>query len=559
MIPAAGRLRRLRYLGRYREILRILLKYGFAQVLDRLGLYGRWERVLVPRRKKKQAPALSSGPEVRLRAALEELGPAFIKLGQLLSTRADLLPPSYLEELSRLQDRVPPFAPEKAQRILENELKMGPGAGLRSFQLEPLAAASIGQVHRAVLPGGAEVVIKIKRPGVERLFRGDLAILREIAAFVDRNTEWGSFYRFSRIAEELQQLILRELDYRNEARNAQRLRRNFAGDMQVYLPRVYEEYTTRNLLTLEYREGVTLNRYLEKPPAEPPPQQVAAILADAFFKQFFVDGFFHGDPHPGNIAVLPEGRLFLMDFGSAGFIGESVRGKFVSMVRALQRADSAAMIDELTGFTFVPAGLDRAGLAGDIERLQEQYFTLPLKDIVISEAVRDLLQLASQHRLRFPHEFILLARALVILEGTVARLDPQFNLAAAAAKFAPALQRSQLKQAGRRLRGSLRGYRRLLEEFPEHALVLLRSTAAGELKLQLELPQAEPVMKTVKHMINRLAFSIVLASLIIALSGNLSFGRIAWLERIPLGETVLIGAVLAGLWWIAAIIRSGRL
>lgn len=557
MTLGADRLRRLRYLGRYREILRILLKYGFAQALDRLKLYGRWEKIFV--RQWKRDAALPLGPEARLRAALEELGPAFVKLGQLLSTRADLLPPSYLDELSRLQDRVPPFSSEKAKQILESELNPGPGAGLRRFELEPLAAASIGQVHRAVLPGGEEVVIKIKRPGVEKLFRGDLAILGEIAAFVESNTEWGSFYRLSRIVEELKQLILQELDYRNEARNAQRLRQNFAGDEQVYLPRVYEEYTTRNLLTLEYREGITLNRYLESPPAELPPRRAAAILADVFFKQFFVDGFFHGDPHPGNIAVLPEGRLFLMDFGSAGFISESVRGKFVGMLRALQRADSAAVIDELTRFTFVPPGIDRAGLAGDIERLQGQYFALSLEDIVISEAIRDLLQIASQHRLRFPHEFILLARALVVLEGTVARLDPQFNLAEAAAKFAPALQRSQLKLAGRRLRGSLRGYGRLLEDFPEHTAVLLRSAAAGELKLQLELTQVEPVMKTVKHMVNRLAFSIVLASLIIALSGNLSFGRSAWLEQIPLGDAVFFGAVLAGLWWIAAIIRSGRL
>ena len=557
MIFGADRLRRLRNLGRYREILRIMLKYGFAEALDRLQLYGRWERIFLRRWRK--GAALPPGPEIRLRAALEELGPAFIKLGQLLSTRADLLPPSYVEALSRLQDRVPPFSPAKAQQILEDELQGGPGAELTRFELEPLAAASIGQVHRAILPGGEEVVIKIKRPGVERLIRGDLAILGEVASFVERNTDWGSFYQFSRIAEELKQIILRELDYRNEARNAQRLRRNFAGDPQVYLPRVYEEYTTRNLLTLEYRRGITLNRYLEQPLAEPPPRQVAAILADAFFKQIFVDGFFHGDPHPGNIAVLPGGRLFLMDFGSAGFIGESVRGKFVSMVRALQRADSAAVIDELIGFTFVPPGIDRSGLAGDIERLQEHYFELPLQNIVISEAVRDLLQIAAKHRLRFPHEFILMARALVVLEGTVARLDPQFNLAGAAAKYAPALQRSQLKLAARRLRGSLRGYRRLLEKFPEHTVALLRSAEAGELKLQLELPQVEPVMKTVQHLGNRLAFSIVLASLILALSRNLQFGRGAWLERIPLGEAVFIGAVLAGLWWIAAIIRSGRL
>ena len=339
-----GRLRQLRYLGRYREILRVLIKYGFAQVLDQLHLYGLWEKIFVRRKRDAEMP---QNLETRLRMALEELGPAFIKLGQLLSTRSDLLPPSFIEELSRLQDRVPSFPSAQAQEILVAELNSDLENWLAEFQTEPLAAASIGQVHRAVLLSGDQVVIKIKRPGVDKMVKQDLEILSEMAAFVDRITDWGSIYQFSRIAEELKQIVLRELDYGNEARNAQRFRHNFAGDPQVYLPRVYWEYTTRNVLTLEYRAGITLNRYLENPPAVPAPQEVAAILADAFFKQFFVDGFFHGDPHPGNMAVLPDGRLFFMDFGSAGFISETMRGKLITIVRALQGVDTATVVDEL--------------------------------------------------------------------------------------------------------------------------------------------------------------------------------------------------------------------
>ncbi len=552
-----GPLRQLRNLGRYREILRVLIKYGFAQVLDQLRLFGLWDRIFV--RGRKMDEVVPQKVEARLRMALTELGPAFVKVGQLLSTRPDLLPPSYIEELSRLQDRVPPFPSKQAQEILASELKSETGTRFARFNSEPLAAASIGQVHRALLHTGEEVVIKIKRPGVDEMVKRDLDILSDLASFVDRSTNLGPVYQLTRIAEELKQVLLRELDYSNEARHAQRFRHNFAGEPCVYMPRVFWENTTRNVLTLEYREGVNLNRYLQDPLPETPPEEVAAILADAFYKQVFVDGFFHGDPHPGNIAVLPDGRLFFMDFGSAGYISEMVRDKFVVIVRALQSMDTATVVDELLGFAFVPPGINRLELLRDIDELQEQYFEIPLQNIVISEAIQKLMQIAVKHRLRFPHEFILLAKAMVTLEGTVSRLDPEFNLATAAKKYAPELQRRQLKLGVRRLRSTLRGYRRLLEELPEHAEELLRASTAGELRFKLELPQVDPVMNVVKNMVNRLSFSIVLASLIIALSQNLKLGYISWLEKVPLAEIVLAGAVFAGIWWLFAIIRSGRM
>ena len=557
MIFRPDRLGQLRYLGRYREISSVLVKYGFARVLDRLQLSGFRERLFSLFQEERAG--LTHSPEAGLRAALEELGPAFIKLGQLLSTRADLLPLSYVEEMSRLQDRVSPFSPVEAKEILAGELHLDPAKLFAGFQPEPLAAASIGQVHRAVLHSGEDVAIKIKRPGVDRQVRKDLEILEGVADFVDRNTHLGELYRFSRVAEELKEIILSELDYNNEARNAERLRRNFTGDPHVYLPRVFWDYTTRNVLTLEYCEGITLNRYLEKPLADPPPEKVAEVLSDAFFKQFIVDGFFHGDPHPGNLALLPEGRLFFMDFGAAGTINENTRGKFVAMARAFQSADTAGMIGELAGFAFMPPEIDRPELIRDVERLQDRYLDLPLKSIDVGEAVQDLLQLSAKHRLRFPHEFLLLARALVILEGTVIRLDPQFNLAGVAAKYAPELQKVYLRFAARRLRSTWHRYQRLLERFPEDAAELMRASASGNLKVRLELPEVNSIVNTVKDSGNRLGLSIVLASLIIALSRNVKLSFLTWLGRIPLGEIILIGAVLTGLWLIWVTLRSIKL
>ena len=307
-----------------------------------------------------------------------------------------------------------------------------------------------------------------------------------MAAFVDRNTAWGSLYQFSRIASELKQIILRSL-ITTMRRPVGSFTPNFSGDPVSTYPASTGVYA-RNVLTLEYRAGITLNCYLEKQPAGgPPPREVAAMLADAFFKQFLVDGFFHGDPHPGNMALLPDGRLFFMDFGAAGFINEHKRGKFIMMARAFQSGDTAAMIDELSDFAFVPPGIDRLELIEDVENLQERYLNMPLKDIDVGEAMEDLLHLSARHRLSFPHEFLLLARALAILEGTVIRLDPQFNLVEAAAKYAPALQKGQLKLAARRLRSTLRGYRRLMEQFPGNGGA---DTPPRELKIRLELPRS---------------------------------------------------------------------
>ncbi len=550
------RLRQLRYLKRYRQILQVLIKYGFSQVLDRLKLYGLWERYFIRNKREGQAP---QNLEARLRMALEELGPAFIKVGQLLSTRTDLLPYAYTAELARLQDNVPPFPSLQAREILETELKSPLENVFAAFDMEPLAAASLGQVHRAVLAGGQEVAIKIKRPDVELLVHKDLEILTELAAVVERNTTLGTVYQFTRIAEELRQIILRELDYTIEARSAQRFRHNFTGNPAVYIPRVYWEYTTRNILTLEYKDGVNISRYLQKPATDPPPHIIAAALADTFFKQVFLDGFFHGDLHPGNIAILPDGRLFFMDFGSAGHISEELRGKFTVIIRAVKTVDTATVADELLSFAFAPPVINRQELIRDLGVIQEQYYDLPLGEINLAGVIQDLMRVAAKHHLRFPYEFLLLAKATVTVEGTISRLSPEFNLSAALQRYAPALQKKQLKYALRRLRGNLRSYHRLLEELPERVVEILRETAAGELKLKVELAKTEGALKTLENMINRLSFSIVLASLIIGLFQNLRLGQAAWLSRVPLSEIALAAAGFAGLWWLFAIIRSGRL
>ncbi len=550
-------IRQLRYVKRYRQILQVLVKYGFAQVLAQINLYGIWERIYC--RRQNGCSELPHNPEARLRMVLEELGPAYIKVGQLLSTRADLLPTAFTTEMARLQDDVPPFPSQKAKQIVEAEFKVPLDQIFQSFDTEPLAAASIGQVHRAVLHNGDLVVVKIKRPGIDVMVKNDLEILVELASLVERNTNLGPLYQFTSIAREIQKIISRELDYHSEARNAQRFKQNMEGNPHVCVPRVYWEYTTHDVLTLEYRQGINLSRYFMEPVPESDPTGIAEVLTETFFKQVFINGFFHGDPHPGNIALLPDGRLFLMDFGSAGFISEDLRGRLALIFLSFQNMDPVAMVDEMLSFTFCPPIINRSELIRDIALIQEQYFEIPLKEINLSEALQDLMRVGAKHHLRFPYEFLLLVKALLTLEGTVSRLDPDFKIAEAVQRYGPALQGKQLKYAARRLKGVARSYQRLAEEIPERTVEILRATAAGELKIKVEIDRAESALKTLENAVNRLAFSIVLASLVIGLSQNIRFADSQWLSRVPVGEIVLVGAGLAGLWWLFAIIRSGRL
>jgi ubiquinone biosynthesis protein len=552
-------IRQLRYLRRYRYILRVLFKYGFAQILSQLKLYGYWERLFI---KKGSGKDLPDRAEARLRMALESLGATFIKIGQILSTRVDLLPESYTVELARLQDRVAPFPSARVKQMVEEELNKPLEEVFSRFDLEPLAAASIGQVHRATLLNGTEVVLKVKRPGIDRQVRGDLDILEELAGIIENNSSLGRTYQLTKLADELRQVIVKELDYHSEARNAQRFRKNHWGNPAIYIPRVFWEYTTGNVLTMEYREGTSLSHYLEDGrKSEADLRRIAETLAEAFFQQVFIDGFFHADLHPGNVAVLPDGKLFIMDFGQAGFLSEEIRDRFISILRAFQSFDTASMVDELLSFAFVPHSINRGDLIRDLGYIQEQYYNLPLKEIDLPELFNTLMRVSYKHRLRFPHEFLLMGKALLTVEGTVAQLDPDFNIAAIAAKHGTSLQRKQIRFKVRRLKSTLRSYRRLMEEIPERTVEILRETAAGDLKFKIEISQGETVFKTLENMINRLAFSIVLAALIIGLSQGLWQGNLPWLERlgIPVAELSLIGAALAGLWWLFAIIRSGRI
>lgn len=297
---------RIKHAGRYREIAMALARHGFGYMVEEMGL----SHILsMPRKWLRGETPESKTLGERVRLVLEDLGPAFVKLGQLASTRSDLLPEPIIRELVKLQDQVPPFSPDTARGILEQELDTSLENILSRFEDTPLAAASIGQVHLGKLHTGEMVAIKIQRPGVNRIIRRDLDILRDMAALAARRWEWVERYQLSQMVEELGKSLIQELDYNHEARNAEKIALQFEQDPHIYIPKIYWEHTSSRVLTMEYLDGIQLSRPDELLRRGYDLKEVAQWLVDSMLQQIFIDGFFHADPHPGNLLVLRNGKL----------------------------------------------------------------------------------------------------------------------------------------------------------------------------------------------------------------------------------------------------------
>ncbi len=549
-------LRHIRYFRRYRQIINVMMRYGFSEILDQLKLKRKpgWFRF----QRQTHADHIANRP-VRLRLAMEELGPTFVKIGQLLSTRVDLLPKEYVEEFSRLQDSVKPFSGEEARRQVEEELKVSLGEKFLQFDENPLAAASISQVHRAVLYSGEEVVVKVKRPDIEPQILQDLQILKYAASFADRNTQWGEIYHFYEMAEEIEQIIINELDFRIEARNAERIKNNFKNHTTVYIPYVYEDSSTREVLTLEQCHGRNLNLFMEDEEVPSTKKKVVAEnIIDAYFMMIFVHGFFHGDPHPGNIIVFSDDTLALVDFGTAGFIDESFQEKLQLLLRYLTEQKAEEVTDIVIELGVVPDHVEKRNLVSDVARLQEKYYQMPLEKIEIREVFSEFLWIMGKHKIRMPHEFLLLTKTIATVEGIISRLDPDFKIVEGINRYKHVLQKSFFKRGKRKTKELFSVYESFVWHFPQHLNRFTQKGASGDLKFNLEIMHMERMLKRIGNMINRLAFSIVLASLIVGLSFIIGREEFLFVRQFPLAEIALSVAGVAGLWWLLTILRSER-
>ncbi|WP_338442781.1 AarF/ABC1/UbiB kinase family protein [Synechococcus elongatus IITB4] len=371
-----------------------------------------------------------------IRETCLDLGPTFIKVGQLFSTRADLFPAEYVEELSKLQDQVPAFDLEQVQQILTSELGASPEALFSDFDPVPLAAASLGQVHRARLKTGEAVVVKVQRPGLQQLFTVDLAILRGIAEYFQRHRRWGQGRDWVGIYEECCRILWQETDYLREGRNADRFRRDFRDCDWLLVPRVYWRYASPRVLTLEYLPGIKISDYTALEAANLDRQKISQLNAEAYLRQVLNHGFFHADPHPGNLAVSPTGRLIFYDFGMMGEIRTDVRSKLMQVFLGIARKDADDIVSALVELgALLPTG-DLGPVRRSVQYLLDNFLDRPFEGQSISAISDDIYEIAYDQPFRFPATFTFVMRAFSTLEGVGKGLDPDFNFMTVAKPYA---------------------------------------------------------------------------------------------------------------------------
>jgi ubiquinone biosynthesis protein len=550
-----------RHLNRYRQIAEVLIAHGFGAVLAQLGLPA--ELNLAPRLFRRKPPEANGQKSVaeHSRLALEELGPTFVKLGQILSTRPDLLPPSFLNELSALQDDVPPAAWEKIRESVERELDGPLEQVFASFDPIPIAAASLAQVHAATLPDGREVVVKIQRPNIEKNINLDLDILYDLANLAQDRVSWLNHLDLPDLAEEFAISLRAELDYRREGHNADRFRKNFAEEPELYVPEVYWEYTTRRVLVQERINGIKISSIEALDAAGYDRHEIALKSARFIVKEILEDGFFHADPHPGNLVVLPGEVVGVMDFGTVGNLDPTDQAALVRMYITAVRMDAVSLVEQMIHMGIAAPSLDRLALQRDVRRLLLKYHGLPLEDVRAGELLDALRPIIYRYHLRLPSNFWLLAKTLVVMEGVALNLDPDFDIFEVSKPYVRRLLiRMWLPSSwGPAVGHSATGWADLLNSFPRQTNRIMGQVERGELELQIGMPLIHQYLDRFDRIATRIVLSVVLAAMILGLALLIPNINLTWPWGLLTWIIVVTFAVVLflGMWLVLSIIRSG--
>ncbi len=564
--------RTYRHITRYRAILRVLLKYGFSDLIEYLHLDQYLESGLqLLKRKPKTNEQLfrHSRPE-RLRMALEELGPTFIKLGQLLSTRSDFVPPEYIEELAKLQDRVPPFSYPEVEQIFQEEWGGAHTEFLSDFSSEPVAAASISQVHHARLMVEDEdgirrerkVVVKIQRPGIDKIIAVDLEILSQIAGFIEDHLEEMQGHQPTAIVKEFARSLFQEIDFTIELTNIQHFARQFVGNKDIYIPEVFPAFSTERILIMERIEGIKASNIQELWDKGYNLPLIAERGARLVMEQVFVHGFFHADPHPGNIFILPNNVVCFIDFGQMGRLLLRDREDFTDLVINIAAGNENKVAAGILKMTTQKEEPNRESLTLDISDFMRRYVHLAIGELEITKLHKDLLRLLSRHRLFLKPSMYLMLKALGTVEGVGLLLHPKLELLSLAKPFMKKIQMNRVnpKRMAESLRETGGQYLDLFHEFPVETRSILSQLRQGRLKIEIEHRGLRSLERSLSRASNRISFAIVLAALIIGSS-------LIVLSKLPpnwhgIPVIGLIGFLVAGImgfWLLISIIRQGKL
>lgn len=544
---------------RYAEIGKVLARHGFDTLWSKWNLgkiLGTPQRTAAD-----QASAARSQPE-RVRLALEELGTTFIKIGQVLSTRPDLIPPEYLAELSKLQDDAPRVPYEDLVATIVEEFGKGPEELFGTFEAEAIGAGSIAQVHAATLPDGTQVVVKVRRPGMERLVEQDLAVLGHIARFLANHTDFGQRNDVENFVEEFAYTLRNELDFIREGQNAERIASQFADDARVHIPKIYWDFSSRTVLTMERVSGIKIDDFAALDAAGIDRHELAEVCAHIALVQVLEYGFFHADPHAGNFFVLSNGSVALIDYGMVGRVNDRMREALVRFALAVSRKDAEQLYEEILVLGAAKGKIDREGLQRDLERLMDQYDGVPIGQISVEKIVRELMETAQKHRLRFPNEFVLLARVVAMDEGLGAHIDPGFQFIEFSQPYFERFWRKSHSwpEITKRLKQGAVELAELGKDLPRRLQRLTSMAERGELTVTSRIEVPDPAIKKVQDAANRIAISILVAGLIVGLSVLTLVYRPEGSEGVVsvLLKILLAIAVGAGIWLLVAFRRSGR-
>lgn len=551
-------LRFWRNLGRTREIVSVLLNHGFGDVVERVQLGGfvRWWRRNVLRRRHEPTQGFSRAERIRM--ALEELGPTFVKFGQVVSTRPDLVPAPVINELRKLQERVPPFPGKEAIAIVESDLGAPLSRLFLEFDPKPLAAGSLGQVHRARHMDGTPVAVKIRRPNVLYDIERDLSLMARLAELVERHIPEAEIFDPKGLVTQFARSIRREVNFGREGRTLDEFRRLFRQDATLYVPRVFWELTGDAVITMEFLDGLSVSDPETLRAAGYAPEAVAANGARIFIKMAFEFGLFHGDPHPGNIRILSGGVIGLIDYGMVGRLEEEKREQLIELLISVTRGDVRRCVDQVLLLGKPSRQVDRALLQTDVRDFIETYYGVPLERINVGALLSDFVGILTNHGIRYPADLMLLIRAIITLEGVGRNLDPNFNLALYLAPSIEQIVRDRYnpQRMARRIFDDARDVAGVLRDLPGQIGRTLQKLSDDEFEIHIEHRHLDRLITEVDRSSNRLVVGMVMSALILASALVIrSTQAEVWWIAVP----AFTLSSLLGIWLIYGVFRSGRL
>jgi ubiquinone biosynthesis protein len=554
--------KKIKHAQRYQEIINAFLRNGFSYLVYRLGLA---ESAASKKQQETEANMNLRTVGEKLRNILQGLGPTFIKLGQIASTRRDLVPEEIIYELEQLQDQVTSFSYKQVRDIIEEELGDTVENLFQDFNETPLATASIGQVHIARLPTGEQVAVKIQRPDIQPIVETDLEILDHLAKLMEAKLSWVKNYQIRHMIYEFSNSLRDELDYNIEGRNGERLAKQFKDNQDIHIPKIYWQFSTKKVLTMEFIQGIKINQLEQLKERGYNQKVIAERLAESMLHQILIEGFFHGDPHPGNIYVLPGNVISYIDFGMTGRLTDEMKYNFASLFINLQRGNSKGIIKTFAAMELLSDETNISSLHNELDAIKIKYYDIPLSQLSLGSAINDLFSIANHHQIQIPTELTILGKALLTLDGIIEQLDPNFSIMQAAEPFGKKLLRKRYdpKTIVKKSWNQLIETAEILSELPKSLKDVTSTIQKGKLRLDISVPELRLFLHRLDKISNRLSFSIILLAFSILMVGliigSAISGHTTVLWRIPAIEIGSVIATLMFLFMLFSIFKSGRM